>query len=222
MPKNKSGPLLTLAAVAALGGGIWFANVSQETDPPSPATPVAQSTTTTTVTPPAPPPPTSPPPVAFPATANYISKIPTAAGIITLEVTIDGQTAIAYACDGNAIEVWLRGSATNGALALTSRDQTSRLTGRLDEASIAGALMIGAKSWDFRAAPVEAPAGLYVYEDDGVRNSWIVDSGGTVTGVQRRADGTTGPAPTLTKDGTAVVDGAAVTATKVEGETDVE
>ncbi len=222
MQKTKIGPLLTLAAVAAVGGGMWLANVSQETESAALAPPVSQSTTRTTAPSPAPPAPSTPPPVAFPAKANYVAKIPTAAGTITLEVTINGQTAIAYACDGNAVEVWLRGSATNGALALANKDQTSRLTGRLEGASIAGTLTIGAKYWDFTASPVQPPAGLYVYDDGGVRNSWIVDSGGAVTGVQRRADGSTGPAATLTKDRTAVVDGTTVTATKVEGNDDAQ
>lgn len=220
MQKNKIGPLLTLGAVAVLGGGIWLANVSQEPESPAPAAPVAQSTTTTAASP-TPPPPSTPPAVAFPAKASYVGKIPTAAGVITLDVTIDGQKAIAYACDGNAVEVWLRGTATNGALTLANKDQTSRLTGRLDGNSIAGTLTIGTKSWDFTAAPVDPPAGLYVYENDGVRSSWIVDSGGGVTGVQRQADGSTGPAAGLTKDGTAVVDGVTVTAIKVEGDRDV-
>ena len=79
--------------------------------------------------------------------------------MITLEVTIDGQKAIAYACDGNAVEVWLRGTAANGVLALSDKDETSRLTGRPDGASIAGTLTIGAKSWDFTAAQVESPGG---------------------------------------------------------------
>jgi hypothetical protein len=220
MAKNKIGPLLTLGAVAVVGGGIWLANVAQEPD--SPAPPVAQSTTTTTTTAaPAPPPPSTPPPAAFPAKASYVGKIPTAAGVITLDVTIDGQKAIAYACDGNAVEVWLRGSATNGALTLASKDQTSRLTGRLDGNSIAGTLTIGAKSWDFTAAPVAPPAGLYVYEQNGVRSSWIVDSGGGVTGVQRRADGSTVPAPVLSADGIADLNGIKVTAIKVEGDSDV-
>jgi hypothetical protein len=222
MQNHKIGPLLTLAAVALVGGGLWLANVSQETDPPAPATPVGQPTATTSPASPAPPQPSALPPIAFPAKANYVGKIPTAAGTITLEVTIDGQKAIAYACDGNVVEVWLRGSASNGALALANKDQTSRLTGRIEGTSIAGTLTIGAKSWDFTASPVQPPAGLYVSEGDGVRNSWIVDSVGAVTGVQRRADGSTGPAPTLTTDGTAVMDSAAVTATKVEGDDDVE
>ena len=221
MEKNRiRGPLLTLVAVAALGGGIWLVNVAQETEPAAPKTTVAQ-TTTSAAPAPAPPLPSTPPPVAFPAKADYVGKIPTATGVITLEVTVDGQKAIAYACDGNSVEVWLRGTATDGALALANKDKTSRLDGRLEGGSISGTLVIGQKSWDFTAAPVEPPAGLYVYEDAGVRNSWIVDSGGAVTGVQRRADGSTVPAPVLEADGTAQFDGERITAIKVDGDDDV-
>jgi hypothetical protein len=220
MKKNAfRGPLVTLAAVAALGGGLWWMNVSQETDD-------AQATTTAQSTPvppaptaaPAPPPPSTPPPVAFPAKADYVGKIPTAAGVITLDITVSGRNAIAYACDGNTVEVWLRGSATNGALSLMSKDKASRLEGRLQGAAVVGTLWIGEKKWDFTTAPAEPPAGLYVYEDEGVRDSWIIDGDGGVTGVRRRADGSTEPAPALSVDGTTVVDGRKVTAIRVEGD----
>jgi hypothetical protein len=186
MKKNAfRGPLVTLAAVAALGGGLWWMNVSQETDDAQ-ATTTAQSTTVqpppTAAPAPAPPPPSTPPPVAFPAKADYVGKIPTAAGVITLDITVNGRNAVAYACDGNTVEVWLRGSATNGALSLASKDKASRLEGRLQGAAVVGTLWIGEKKWDFTTAPAEPPAGLYVYEDGGVRNSWIIDGDG------RRAD----------------------------------
>ena len=41
------GPLVTLAAVAALGVGILILNISQEPEPASPGKPVAASTATT-------------------------------------------------------------------------------------------------------------------------------------------------------------------------------
>jgi hypothetical protein len=218
MKKNGlRGPLVTLAAVAALGGGLWWMNVSQETDDAqatttaqsttSPSTTVAQSPTTTAP---------APPPVAFPAKADYVGKVPTAAGTITLEITVNGPKAVAYACDGNTVEVWLKGSATTGALSLTSKDKASRLEGRLQGATVVGTLWIGEKKWDFTAAPVAPPAGLYVYEDDGVRDSWIIDGEGGVTGVQRRADGSTAPAPALSINGTTVRDGRTITAIRVE------
>ena len=157
----------------------------------------------------------------FPAKANYVGKIPTATGHITLEITVSGAKAIAYACDGNHVEAWLRGSATDGAVSLASKDGNSRLTGRLKGSSIVGTLWIGAKKWEFTTPEVAPPAGLYVYEANGARNSWIVDANGAVTGVQRRADGSTAPAAGLSPDGTAVLDGQTVTATKVQGGDDV-
>jgi hypothetical protein len=219
MQKNRfRGPLVTLAAVAALSGGLWFINVSQETAD-TPAKPVAVSTTTLAPAPP--PPPSPPPPVAFPAKANYVGKIPTAPGHITLDISVRGAKAIAYACDGNHVEAWLRGSAANGAVSLASKDGNSRLAGRLEGSSIVGTLWIGAKKWEFTTPEVAPPAGLYVYEGAGARNSWIVDANGAVTGVQRQADGTTAPAAGLGPDGTAVLDGGTVTATKVDGGDDV-
>jgi hypothetical protein len=219
MAKNRiRGPLVTLAAVAALGGGLWLANVSKETaDAPS-AKPVAQTTVTAA---PAPPSPSTPAPVQFPAKANYVGKIPTATGHITLEISVSGAKAIAYACDGYHVEAWLRGSTTDGTVSLASKDGNSRLAGRLKGSSIVGTLWIGGKKWEFTTPEVAPPAGLYVYEANGERNSWIVEPNGGVTGVQRRSDGATAPAAGLSPDGTSVLDGQTVTATKVQGGDDV-
>jgi hypothetical protein len=216
------GPLVTLAAVAALGVGILLVNMSKEEKAPS-GNPYSQSTTTAAAATPAPPPPapSTPPPPAFPAKADYVGKIPIASGTITLEITVQGDKAVAYACDGNTIESWLRGSATNGALSLASKDKTGRLEGRLEGNAVVGTLWIGEKKWDFKADPAQPPAGLYVYDNAGVRNSWIIDGNGGVTGVQRRPDGSTAPAPGLSIDRTAVIDGQTIVATRVEGASDV-
>jgi hypothetical protein len=164
MAKNKAfGPLLTLVAVAALGGGIWLMNVSQESTPASTA-PVAQSATTAARVPPAPVPPV----VAFPTQASYVGKIPTRSGLITLEVTVEGGKAVTYACDGDSVEVWLRGGATDGKLALWSKDKASRLDGHLAGTAIVGTLTIEQRSWDFIAAPVAPPAGRSIDGDDDV------------------------------------------------------
>jgi hypothetical protein len=219
------GPLVTLGAVAVLGAAILLVNISKEESAP-PGKPAAQSTTTVAPTtaaapPPAPSTPSTPPPQAFPAKADYVGKVPTANGTITLEITVDGDKAIAYACDGNTVESWLRGSAVNGAVSLANKDKTSRLEGRLEGTAIVGTLWIGDKKWDFNAPLAQPPAGLYVYENAGVRNSWIVDSNGAVTGVQRREDGSTTPAPKLTTDGIADIDGIEVRAIRVEGDSNV-
>ena len=216
------GPLVTLAAVAVLGAGILLVNTSKE-EPAPQANPDSQATTTAAVaTPAAPPPaPSTPPPPAFPAQADYVGKIPTADGTITLEITVQGDKAVAYACDGNTVESWLRGSAVNGAVSLANKDKTSRLEGHLEGNAIVGTLWIGEKKWDVNAPVAQPPAGLYVYDNAGVRNSWIVDPNGGVTGVQRREDGSTAPAPRLTTDGIANVDGIEVKAVRVQGASDV-
>jgi len=216
------GPLVTLAAVAVLGAGILLVNMSKE-EPAPQANPYSQATTTAAAaTPAAPPPaPSTPPPPAFPAQADYVGKIPTANGTITLEITVQGDKAVAYACDGNTVESWLRGSAVNGAVSLANKDKTSRLEGHLEGNAIVGTLWIGEKKWGVNAPVAQPPAGLYVYDNAGVRNSWIVDPNGGVTGVQRREDGSTAPAPRLTTDGIANVDGIEVKAIRVQGASDV-
>ena len=148
-------------------------------------------------------------------------QIPIATGTITLDIAVEGDKAIAYACDGNSIETWLRGPAVDGLASLASKDKTSRLEGRLEGNAVVGTLWIGEKKWDFKADPAQPPAGLYVYEDAGVRSSWIIDGEGGVTGVQRRPDGSTVRAPGLSLDATSVIDGRTVVATRVEGDSDV-
>jgi hypothetical protein len=215
------GPLVTLGAVAALGVGILLVNMSKEEKAPQ-ANPYSHSTTTAAATPaPAPPAPSPPPRPAFPAKADYVGKIPTANGTITVEIAVHGDKAVAYACDGNTIESWLRGSASNGVVSLASKDKTSRLEGRLEGNAVVGTLWIGEKKRDFKADPTQPPAGLYVYDEAGARSSWIVDANGGVTGVQRQPDGSTRPAPGLSLDRTSVINGRPVVASRVEGYSDV-
>jgi hypothetical protein len=214
------GPILTLGAVAVFGAAILLVNISKE-EPAPPGNPYSRSTTTIAAKPAAPPPAPATPPPVFPAKADYVGKIPTANGTITVEITVDGAKAIAYACDGNTVESWLRGNAVNGAVSLASKDKSSRLEGHLDSTAIVGTLWIGAKKLDFNAPIAQPPAGLYLYENAGVRNSWIIDSNGTVTGVQRREDNSTAPAPKLTTDGIANIDGIEVKAIRVEGDSNV-
>src|ERR1044072_5470923 len=122
------GPIVTLAAVAVLGVGILLINMSKEG--PAPANPYSQSATAATSAAPPPAQSTPPPPPTFPAEADYVGKVPTANGTLTLEITVEGDKAIAYACDGNTVESWLRGNAVNGAVSLANKDKTSRLEGR--------------------------------------------------------------------------------------------
>ncbi|KAA0110422.1 hypothetical protein [Mycolicibacterium sp. P9-22] len=143
------GPLVTLGAVAVLGAGLWVANVSRQNDPAPPTIPAAASTAS--AVPPAPAPPAPDP---FPAKADYVGDIPIKSGVITLEITVDGSRAVAYACDGNTLEVWLSGSAEGGVVKLAGKDKSSTLDGRHVGKTVVGSLRVGEKSWDYTAFAV--------------------------------------------------------------------
>ncbi|MEV6562398.1 hypothetical protein AB0M22_42210 [Nocardia sp. NPDC051756] len=214
---KRLGPWLTLAAVAVLGIVLLVVNMSKETEPVA-AVPNTPGVTTSVVTTSAVvAPTTSAPPLQFPPKADYVGNIPLATGApITLSVTVAGDKATAYACDGNKVESWLQGTAVGGALQLTGKND-AKLEGRYDGKAVGGTLWLGEKKWEFSAAPVQSPAGLYVYNEGGARQSWIVDANGNVTGVQRAPDGSTSPAPGLSPDATAIVNGKKITANKVSG-----
>lgn len=147
------GPLTTLAAVAALGAGLWAVDVHQTPDAPAPRAAAAAG--------PAPKaaPPLPPAPDPFPAKADFVGKIPTATGVITLEITVTGARAVAYACDGEEIEAWLRGGAEAGTLRLAGKGNTSSLTGEHRGNTVTGTLKIGEKSWKFTTSAVDRAQG---------------------------------------------------------------
>ncbi|WNG80219.1 hypothetical protein C6A86_018430 [Mycobacterium sp. ITM-2016-00316] len=142
---------MTLAAVAALGTGVFFANVAQQprlAAPPQPAVATAPAAV--------PPPSTAPgEPAAAPfgTREDFVTDIPVKTGILGLQISVTGETARAYACDNYGIETWLSGSSAGGLLNLSSADKTARLEGRHVGNTIVGKLTIAEKHWDFAAAP---------------------------------------------------------------------
>jgi hypothetical protein len=144
------GPLVTLTVVAVLGLGLMLVTALSELGRTTPGMAVAEMSPGT---------PAPPPAQQFPAQADYAGEITTATGVITLEISVDGETAIAYACDYDDVEVWLRGSARTGVLNLASKDSTSRLEGRLTGDTVAGTLAVDARKWDFKAAAAAAQVG---------------------------------------------------------------
>ncbi|MGA5463940.1 hypothetical protein [Mycobacterium sp. NPDC050041] len=145
-------PVATLGAVAALGAGLFLVNMSKEEPPAAPAT---ASVTAPAAAPSAPASPQpAPPGRAFPAKADYVGEIPTRSGVLTLDIAVDGQKAVGYACDNYTVETWLEGSAANGMVTLWDKDRTSRLDGRLEGSAVAGTLRIGESTWAFTATRV--------------------------------------------------------------------
>jgi Family of unknown function (DUF6529) len=105
----------------------------------------------------------------------------------------------------------LKGSAEDGAVQLANKANTSRLDGELHGGEVTGTLLLK-----------QATA---VHRRGGGPTGWALRLSGRgrsqqldhrckrrVTGVQRKADGSTAPAPPLSTDGTAVVNGKTITA----------
>lgn len=189
---KRRGPLLTLAAAAVLGLALLGVNMSEE-EPAAASSPAASVVPTTTAAPAAAPAPGAP----FPAKADYVGTVARSAGPpLTLAITVEDGAVTAYACDGAAVETWLQGRVAGDVARLTGRDG-ARLEGRAGGGAVRGTLWIGGASWEFTAPAVTGAAGLYAATGDGVRQSWIVDGAGEVTGVRRGADGATAPAGPL-------------------------
>jgi hypothetical protein len=146
------GPVTSMAAVGLVGVGLWLANVSQT---PAPPAQIADTSVAPAVAePPAPAPSTTAAPQGFPAQAEYVADIPVRGRVLTVEITVDGQNARAYACDNAGIETWLSGPAVDGAVRLTDNTGADRLTGALRNGSVVGTLWVGDRSWEFNATEV--------------------------------------------------------------------
>ncbi|MFC7527289.1 protein kinase [Actinoplanes sp. GCM10030250] len=134
---------------------------------------------------------------AAPVRATYAAHLPEDAGTLSLAVR-DGR-AIAYLCDGNQIEAWLKGPVTGDQVSLTGRDGAS-LTGTLDRQKITGTVSHGERRVGFTLPRVTAPSGLYRaaarLRNAEIKGGWIVLPDGTQVGVLT-TDGVPAPAPSL-------------------------
>ncbi|CAN5491314.1 hypothetical protein BH09ACT8_BH09ACT8_38990 [soil metagenome] len=148
-----NGPLITLAAAAALGIGVFSANLAQEDPSATPERPAASVVTTTVKAVPATP--TTPTPSPFPEKAAFHGDIPNRKGVLTVDIKVTGARATAYVCDNYDIEEWLAGSAVDGVVSLQSDDGESRLDGRHQaNNTIVGNLSVGDKPWTYTATAV--------------------------------------------------------------------
>lgn len=218
------GPILTLIAVVALGVGILIVNMTlfaREDSPEPPAAEPVQTaepgeTADVTETP-APAEENEAP--GFPEEAMYVAEFPSAEGPIVLGISVDGNEAIAYACNGATVEVWLRGEVSADTIELTGRDD-AELNGSYWNGAVDGVLGFGGQEWDFMAEEQSAPAALYAFGTE-PRMSWIVQQDGSAVGVVRNADGSTSPAPGINPDGTAVLNGQTVQANLITGSDEI-
>lgn len=220
MTANSAGGLVTAGGAAPSPSN---AGATQSEQPPTAAQPPADTTAppveTTTVPPTTteeeqPPPPEA---SAFPAEAVYTGQ---AADVpLWIAVAVKGEEASAYVCDGENIEVWLKGTAEGNDIDLASADGATTLVGSLDGNTIVGTLTVANETHDFSIAQAPPPAGLYRGEDGQTTVGWIVMPNGRVIGVAKTPAGTE-PAPALNPaKGGVTFNGEFLPAEEVTGET---
>jgi serine/threonine-protein kinase len=152
--------------------------------------------------------------------ATFVGHVDNDAG--TLAISLRDGVAIAYICDGNKVEAWLKGTAADGRLALTGKNGAA-ITATFDAARVRGKVTVIGRTNTFTLAPARKPSGLYrtaaKVKNATVVGSWIVLPDGRQVGVLTEGD-QVGPAPRLDVAGrTATVDGTAVSASTIDVDT---
>lgn len=119
----------------------------------------------------------------FPKSARYMADTEKDGKKMAIGISVDGDSVTAYACNGVDDEAWFFGNQAAGSIDITSKFRDT-LDASFTGSDVKGALTMNGVTYDFTAAPVSAPAGMYTAALDGVRASWIVRPDGSVTGVQ--------------------------------------
>lgn len=221
-------PIVTLGVGLVIAGVLYTLNVdlsndvarnktaaSQTTAAGSPAANAGGSAAKTADPPPTTAPATSAPvgdgsgPAGKQGTVTYAGSVD--GGAASLAIVVNNGKAIAYVCDGKAVEAWLEGPMANGRIDL--KGAKGSLTGTYGNGQVKGNVTAGSKGWNFTLKTVAPPSGLY-RSAASLRNkldaSWVVTPDGKQVGVDSTG-GTPKPAPAFdmsTK--TVVVDGTTV------------
>jgi hypothetical protein len=215
-------PLLTLLAVAVLGGALLTLNVvnspANSTGTPSAA---AAPQPAAAAPPPAAPPATSAQ-AAAPAVAEKAYAGRSAGNEVTVAIAVKDGRAVGYVCDGKKIEAWLEGTLSGSDLALKSKDGKSTIDATADDKQSFGTVAVGGKEWPFAAKAASSPAGLYEGRAQvrGVLNriGWIQLQDGSQTGVWNRgSDKVAAPVLDPARPDAVVVDGVPVTVRTIGG-----
>jgi hypothetical protein len=207
---RRNTPLLTLLTGAALGVILLIASMlstpsktpagynaaatprpassaaAQPSPASAPATPSAAS-----------PSQTAPAVVTAPVRADYAGRVQGGGASVAISIH-DGQ-AIAYVCNGSAIEAWYKGTAANGVLIMTGKNN-AHLSAIYDFGKVTGDVLAHGTDYSFAVGVVHKPSGLYqataFVRGASVKAGWIVLSNGMkVGGLEPDANS---PAPTAT------------------------
>jgi serine/threonine-protein kinase len=207
-------PLVTLGVGLVVAGVLFAMNVSinrgdddaAPTEVAAATTPPADATATPTPTPTV---GDGSGPAAEGQTITYAGWVDGEAA--TLAIVVRSGKALAYVCDGVAVEAWLEGTMSDGLINLTGAGGS--VTGTYGNGQVTGDVTAGQKAWHFTLPTVEEPSGAY-RSAEGLRGqldaSWVVLPDGEQVGVDRTG-GTPRPAQPFDLDsGTAMVGGTTV------------
>ena len=221
---SRFAPLLTLLAVAVLGGALFTLNVvnSPANSTGTPSAAAASQPAVAAAPPPAAPPATSAPPAAA-AVAEKAYAGRSAGNEVTVAIAVKDGRAVGYVCDGKKIEAWLEGTLSGSDLALKSKDGKSTIAGTADDKQSFGTVAVNGKEWPFAAKAASSPAGLYEGRAQvrGVLNriGWIMLPDGSQTGVWNRGtDEVAAPVLDPNRLDAVVVDGVPVTVRTIGGD----
>jgi len=220
---SRFAPLLTLLAVAVLGGALFTLNVvnSPANSTGTPSAAAASQPAAAAAPPPAAPPATSAPPAAA-AVAEKAYAGRSAGNEVTVAIAVKDGRAVGYVCDGKKVEAWLEGTLSGSDLALKSKDGKSTIAGTADDKQSFGRVAVNGKEWPFAAKAASSPAGLYEGRAQvrGVLNriGWIQLQDGSQTGVWNRgSDKVAAPVLDPARPDAVVVDGVPVTVRTIGG-----
>jgi serine/threonine-protein kinase len=190
---KRNTPLITLLVGAALGVVLLVATMLAT---PSSALPASYSTATASLAPSSPAP--SSPAASSPAPAAAPSPAPTRttptradfAGRVgggggSVAVSVHGDKAIAYVCNGSTVEGWMRGKVENGKLTLTGKNK-AHLTASIHAGKVTGDVEAHGTDYSFSVSTVSKSSGLYqataVVQGKTIKAGWIVLRDGTQIG----------------------------------------
>jgi len=122
-----------------------------------------------------------------PTRANYAGRVGGGGGSVA--VSVHGDKAIAYVCNGSTVEGWMRGKVENGKLTLTGKNK-AHLTASIHTGTVTGDVEAHGTDYSFSVSTVSKSSGkssgLYqataVVDGKTIKVGWIVLPDGTQIG----------------------------------------
>jgi hypothetical protein len=118
-----------------------------------------------------------------PTRANYAGRVGGGGGSVA--VSVHGDKAIAYVCNGATVEGWMRGKVENGKLVLTGKNK-AHLTASYHAGKVTGDVEAHGTDYSFSVSTVNKSSGLYqataVVQGKTIKAGWIVLGDGTQIG----------------------------------------